>query len=64
MSIKMDAIWNSAAAYAPRTMSLLSWRAVAVVFALANLKSLHFMWFVCPPGARLRPQLKAKVKTD
>jgi hypothetical protein len=50
---KMNAIWNTVAAYQPLTMPLLSWRTVAVVFALANLKSLHFMWFVRPPTSSL-----------
>ena len=47
----MDAIWKSLAAYTPPTMTFPSWRALAVLFALANLKSLHFMWFVrLPPS--------------
>ncbi len=45
----MDAIWKTLAAYTPPTMTFPSWRALAVLFALANLKSLHFMWFVRPP---------------
>ena len=59
----MGTIWSGAAAYAPRTMSLLiSWRAVAVVFALANLKNLHFMWSVRLPRVLLRRQWKERVK--
>lgn len=34
-------------------MSLISWRTLAVIFVLANLKSLHFMWFVSPPSRNL-----------
>ncbi|KAK4238049.1 hypothetical protein C8A03DRAFT_15451 [Achaetomium macrosporum] len=42
----MGATWGDLAVYAPPAMSLLSWRTLTVVFALANLKSLHFMWFL------------------
>jgi hypothetical protein len=45
----MDVISNSLSTYTFPTMPILSWRTVAVVFVLANLKSLPFMWSVSRP---------------
>jgi hypothetical protein len=45
----MDAILTSLTTFTLPTMSILSWRTVAVVFVLANLKSLPFMWSVSRP---------------
>ncbi|CRK48685.1 hypothetical protein BN1723_008132, partial [Verticillium longisporum] len=42
----MMSIWSGSAAYWPAATSFLSWRNLAVLFAVANLKSLPFMWFL------------------
>ncbi|EEY20362.1 conserved hypothetical protein [Verticillium alfalfae VaMs.102] len=42
----MSSIWSGSAAHWTAAASVISWRNLAVLFAVANLKSLPFMWFL------------------
>lgn len=62
-SNRMATIWSTMSGSGSLVSTLLSWRTLALVFALTNLKSLHFAWFVRSGNIHLTAFLLKHTKT-